>query len=648
MERRDFVMKSTLAFLVGSDAGESGATATAADHFALATRASPRDFGAVGDGVADDTAAINRGLRAATVLLVPRGRYRFAAQVHVPPGSALMFLGGDFLLSTGASLVVDGYIIAPPLACIRLAGGSIGGSPQNAIIEVDWFGPDKTGANACDEAIAAALSLAIAPRVPRGARQLRFGAGTYRVSRNSIFLPAGRDPAIIVGLTIQGAGAESTALALAPSQKGPHYFFANERDEIRARAWTIRDIGFEADKSSTNASSVNGFLFGRDYDFSYQRVAVRVPGTVWQVAGTQLGSEHRFSNCFLSGTRVVLLDNLQAVNTQFTATDAWSTGPLLDVRNGGLITWLGGSIALLGNDSSNTFLRTEERGFPGYSGNAKFVSVNVEIHNPQAKVIDFQGAYGQFRGRFDGCKFWPAVGEPRVMFQFRRGNHIVFRDCTFDPKSLFDIGGPAQARLQPKMPAHALIGFESCTGISRAQVSYSGALAANDGIARVYSRGSTFELMSALAEGEPVARDFDLNWRGVSGTAVIAHTISRKLFHLSKAVGVSPKIRPGNAALTFALPEGATLTGIHLRKLAGGGGDRRVRLVAIAEGSTTPFLVSEWTPISRELEARSSFDLLSGPVLSGGQQRIACGLEAESGFAVPTGSALVECVVEYV
>jgi hypothetical protein len=629
MQRRDFVLQPTLALLAGSAA------------------AAVKDFGAVGDGIADDTNAINQGLRSAGSLVLSRGRYRVASEVRVPRGSLLVFLGGELLIGAGAKLVLDGLVWAPSIACMRLAGGVITGSPQNGEIEVDWFGADATGAAPSDEAISTAFALAISPRPPRGARKLRFGPGTYRITRNSILMPAGTTGQPIVGLTIEGAGAESTALVLAPAEKGPHYFFANTRDEIRARAWTFRDIGFEADK---NATAVNGFLFGKDYDFCYQRVTVRVPGTVWHGAGTQLGSEHRFSNCFLSGHRVLLLDNLQAVNTQFTATDAWATGPLLDVCNGGLVTWLGGSIALLGNDPSNTFLRIEEKGFPGFSGNARFVSVNIEVYNPNAKLVDCQGAYSQFRGRFEGCKFWPVVAGPqRTMFQFRRGNHVVFRDCTFDAKSLFNIAGAALSIVPPKPPAHALIGFESCTGISRAQISYSGGLTAHDGVARIYSRGSTYELMSSHAAGEVVARDFDLNWRDGAAGAVSAFTAPRKLFHLARTVNPSREVRASSGAMTFSLPEGALVVAIYLRKASGEAGDARmVRLWAIAENAAKPLLESEWRPMSMEFDARAIFDPLSGPTLAGGHQRISCGLERGEGFTVLSGSAKLECVVEYI
>jgi hypothetical protein len=233
------------------------------------------------------------------------------------------------------------------------------------------------------------------------------------------------------------------------------------------------------------------------------------------------------------------------------------------------------------------------------------------------------------------------------MFEFRRGNHIVFRDCTFDSKSLVNIAGAASTRLQ-KLPAHALIGFESCTGISRAQISYSGALTPQDGIARVYSHGSSYELMSTLFEAEPVARDFDLNWRDGAASAATAFATPRKTFHLARVVAPSAKVQGGSGAMTFVLPEGAMLTAIYLRKSGtSAGAGHSVRLVAAGQSASKPLVASDWQPMDREIEARAVYDPLSGPVLTGGQQRISCGLESREGSSLGL-SAKIECVVEYI
>lgn len=51
-------------------------------------------FGAIGDGVADDTAPIQNALNStATIIFLPRGTYRITAPLSVPPGNALVGAG---------------------------------------------------------------------------------------------------------------------------------------------------------------------------------------------------------------------------------------------------------------------------------------------------------------------------------------------------------------------------------------------------------------------------------------------------------------------------------------------------------------------------------------------------------------------------
>ncbi len=61
----------------------------------LAERVSVRDFGAVGDGVTDDTAAFQAAVDAAFEVHVPAGRYRLANVVHVKPRRRIVGAGRD-------------------------------------------------------------------------------------------------------------------------------------------------------------------------------------------------------------------------------------------------------------------------------------------------------------------------------------------------------------------------------------------------------------------------------------------------------------------------------------------------------------------------------------------------------------------------
>lgn len=61
----------------------------------LGELASVRDYGAVGDGVADDAPAFQRALDAHTSVQVPAGRYRLASEVQVKPRRTIVGAGRD-------------------------------------------------------------------------------------------------------------------------------------------------------------------------------------------------------------------------------------------------------------------------------------------------------------------------------------------------------------------------------------------------------------------------------------------------------------------------------------------------------------------------------------------------------------------------
>ncbi len=61
----------------------------------LADAVSVKDFGAVGDGVADDAPAFAAALAAHRSLFVPAGRYRLATALDVLPGRTILGAGRD-------------------------------------------------------------------------------------------------------------------------------------------------------------------------------------------------------------------------------------------------------------------------------------------------------------------------------------------------------------------------------------------------------------------------------------------------------------------------------------------------------------------------------------------------------------------------
>jgi hypothetical protein len=72
-----------------------GATPSRLLRDKLAERVSVRDFGAVGDGTADDAPAFQAALDAALEVLVPAGRYRLGSVIQVKPRRRLVGAGRD-------------------------------------------------------------------------------------------------------------------------------------------------------------------------------------------------------------------------------------------------------------------------------------------------------------------------------------------------------------------------------------------------------------------------------------------------------------------------------------------------------------------------------------------------------------------------
>jgi hypothetical protein len=79
-----------------------------------------KDFGAVGDGVADDTAAIQAALNTGKTALVPAGTYKVTSQLQVP------HLGG--LVGTGINSVIQGSAIIGAVVRIGLGGSTPAGA----------------------------------------------------------------------------------------------------------------------------------------------------------------------------------------------------------------------------------------------------------------------------------------------------------------------------------------------------------------------------------------------------------------------------------------------------------------------------------------------------------------------------------------
>jgi hypothetical protein len=140
----------------------TGAVATTVQS-KLRESVSVKDFGAVGDGVADDTAAIQAALAASTQVVFPAGTY-LVSTVTIT-GGVLAFVSGAVLsIPTGQTVsFVNTQIDAGRQKIFNCGGtGKVNGTVNNDLIFPEWWGAiadglhPPTGVDFSDRAAAAA------------------------------------------------------------------------------------------------------------------------------------------------------------------------------------------------------------------------------------------------------------------------------------------------------------------------------------------------------------------------------------------------------------------------------------------------------------------------------------------------------------
>lgn len=130
--------------------GTGAATRTSADK--LSDLPSVKDFGAVGDGVSDDTSAIQNALAAYDAVLLPRGVYLISSTIRLNEGQALYGLGDESVIAAQSNSFTAVHLAQgfARLEGLRITGGSIGaalyavGAPcvQNVVRDVRITGAD--------------------------------------------------------------------------------------------------------------------------------------------------------------------------------------------------------------------------------------------------------------------------------------------------------------------------------------------------------------------------------------------------------------------------------------------------------------------------------------------------------------------------
>lgn len=105
------------------------------------------DFGAVGDGVANDTAAIKNAMASdKSSIRFPVGRYNISANTTFPEDKTLIFDKKAYLyISQGIKLTVNSTIIAAPFPIFAGEGTVISDIINKRTIKPQWFGASNEG-----------------------------------------------------------------------------------------------------------------------------------------------------------------------------------------------------------------------------------------------------------------------------------------------------------------------------------------------------------------------------------------------------------------------------------------------------------------------------------------------------------------------
>ncbi len=125
-------------------------------------RVSLADYGAAGDGVADDTAALTAAMAAVGsvgIVELPRGDYRLSDSVTVPTGITLRFSRGAKLLpDADKTLTINGAVTAGSYAIFG-GNGEVAGNPRNEYGYPQWFGARGDGVSDDTAAFRKTISL---------------------------------------------------------------------------------------------------------------------------------------------------------------------------------------------------------------------------------------------------------------------------------------------------------------------------------------------------------------------------------------------------------------------------------------------------------------------------------------------------------
>jgi hypothetical protein len=170
---------------------------------------SVKDFGAVGDGVADDTVAFAAAVAASATgtILVPTGTYRIGTNLTIPRTHGLWFsVSGIMSIDSGVTLAINGSVDAPDAQIFAGAGLATGITFADVgRIHVRWFGAKGDGTT--DDATEIQAAVDTARRSDRAT--VFFGSGIFAVG-TSITLTGPANAITIMGTDMSGVQTGST------------------------------------------------------------------------------------------------------------------------------------------------------------------------------------------------------------------------------------------------------------------------------------------------------------------------------------------------------------------------------------------------------------------------------------------------------
>lgn len=234
------------------------------------TLVSVKDFGAVGDDVANDTAAFVAAAATNQPVVIPPGTYRVAG---VTFNARVYFMGGK-IRRTGGSLAFSGGIEAAVEQVFLDAVGISQVDVNNTLTPegwVDWFGYDANAIETCHAIF----------------RVNRFGPRDYTVTRTVILDKSNR---LVIGARGSAEGAGGTRIVLTGS--------ATATQPV-VRVGTLNTSVVASTARRLNITGINTIRDGVVNPASSNRREDAVPG--WLIAGWY---ESEMTNCFDYGSPI--------------------------------------------------------------------------------------------------------------------------------------------------------------------------------------------------------------------------------------------------------------------------------------------------------------------------------------------------------